>query len=461
MTAQQLLLIFLARWRIAVAAFFVTVLVGIVATFLIPRQYTATTALVVDVKVDPIAGALMPTVGTPVYMATQTEIIQSERNAIGAVKLMHLDQDAKFVEPWKEATNGSVAFENYMAALLLKRLKVSPTRGSNIITLEFSGNDPRFAKEAVNALAQSYIDLTIDLRVEPARQYAVWFDERLKVLRSNFEKAQARLSTFRRERGIVATDERVDQETQRLNELVAQLTAIEGQRVDATSRQKTSGTELSPDVLQNPIVQGLKSELARMESRLNEISANAGENHPMRIQLERQIEGLKDQLSMEMRRISGGTATASRTSQIREAELRGLIEKQKRAVLDLRTQRDEAGVLVKDVETAQRAYETVSQRMTQLNLESQTEQANVRVLSAAVEPVMPSRPDVARFMIASLVLGLIAAAGAVLGLEYLDRRIRVPSDLTIESIPLLGVLGSRGGLWSRFCRGMQIGPNNT
>lgn len=443
MTPQRFLLILLARWRAALAVFAVTLLAGVAITFLMPRQYTASTALVIDVKVDPIAGALMPTVGTPVYMATQTEIIQSERNAVGVVKLLHLDEDKKLVELWREATGGTVPFEHYMAGLLLKRLKLNPTRGSNVITLEFSANDPKFAMNVANAFAQSYIDLTIDMRVEPARQYAAWFDERLKSLRGNLEKAQARLSAYRRDRGIVATDERVDQEAQRLNALMAELTAIEGQRVDASSRQRTSGSELSPDVLQNPIVQGLKAELARLETRLNEISANAGENHPVRIQLERQIEGLKDQLSMEMRRISGGAATASRTSQLKEAELRALIERQKKHVLELRAQKDEAGVLVKDVETAQRAYETVSQRMTQLSLESQTEQANVRVLSPAVEPAEPSRPNIPRFIGASVVLALIAAAGIALGLEYLDRRIRVSADLLAANVPLLGVLAPR------------------
>ncbi len=450
MNFQRVLWVLAARWQAALAAFVVTLLAGVAATLLMPKQYTAKTALVIDVKVDPIAGALMPTVGTPVYMATQTEIIQSERNAIGVVKLLRLDEDKKLVEQWKEATDGNMPFENYMAGLLLKKLKINPTRGSNVITLEYSASDPKFAMNVANAFAQSYIDLTIDMRVEPARQYAVWFDERLKSLRANLEKAQARLSTFRKEKGIVATDERVDQEAARLNALMAELTAIEGQRVDASSRQRMSGSELSPDVLQNPIVQSLKAELARLETRLNEISANAGENHPTRIQLERQIEGLRDQLSMEMRRISGGAATASRTSQLKEAELRALIERQKKHVLELRAQRDEANVLVKDVETAQRAYETVAQRMTQLNLESQTEQANVRVLSPAVEPVQPSRPNVPRFIGASVVLALFAAIGIVLGLEYLDRRVRVASDLQSVNVPLLGVLApkeSSNGWW--------------
>lgn len=453
MTPQQFLLIILARRNFAAAVLVFTAMAGIAVTLLMPRSYTATTSLVVDVKVDPIAGMLMPTVGTPAYMATQIEIIQSERNAIGVVKLLNLDQNAKMVEQWKDATDGRVPFESYFAGLLSKGLKVSPARGSNIITLDFSARDPKFAMAVANAFAQSYIDLTIDMRVEPARQYAAWFDERLKALRTNLEKAQTKLSTYRREKGIIVSDERVDQEAQRLNSLMTELTAIQGQRVDSSSRQMTSGSELSPDVLQNPVVQGLKAELARAETKLSEISSNVGENHPARIQLERQIAGLKDQVSMEMRRISGGAATASRTSQLKEGELRALIERQKRQVLDLRAQRDDMGVLIKDFETAQRAYETVSQRMSQLNLESLSEQANVRVLSPAVEPVEPSRPKVPLFMLGSVLLGLVAGIAAALGSEFLDRRVRISADLGVENVPLLGVLGPRTGSSYRWRQG--------
>jgi uncharacterized protein involved in exopolysaccharide biosynthesis len=277
--------------------------------------------------------------------------------------------------------------------------------------------------------------------VDPARQYSAWFDERLKVLRANLEKAQAKLSAYQREKGIVASDERVDQETTRLNALEAQLAAIQGERVDTSSRQRSSGSELSPDVQQNPIIVSLKGELAKSEARLIETSGTMGKNHPVRMQLEGQIAGLKEQLEKEMRRISGGAATATRTTAMKETELRQLIEEQKKQVLALRETRDEITVLNKDVESAQRSYESVAQRMSQLSLEAQSEQANVRVLSPAIEPSEPSRPNIPRFLAASLVGGILVGILAALGLEFLDRRVRDKTDLAVDGVPVFGVIG--------------------
>jgi uncharacterized protein involved in exopolysaccharide biosynthesis len=260
-------------------------------------------------------------------------------------------------------------------------------------------------------------------------------------LRTDLEKAQAKLSGYQREKGIVASDERVDQEMQRLDSLTSQLATIQSEKVDYSSRQKSSGNELSPDVQQNSIVVSLKGEIAKAETKLSETSSTMGKNHPVRVQLEGQIAGLKEQLDKEMRRISGGAATATRTSALKEAELMQMIEEQKKQVLALRQTRDEIHVLNKDVEAAQRAYESVAQRMSQLSLEAQSEQTNVRVLSPAIEPSEPSRPNIPRFIAMSLAGGILMGILAALGIEYIDRRVRNIADMVIEGVPVFATVG--------------------
>jgi capsular polysaccharide biosynthesis protein len=91
--------------------------------------------------------------------------------------------------------------------------------------------------------------------------------------------------------------------------------------------------------------------------------------------------------------------------------------------------------------------------MSQLNLESQSEQANVHVLSPAIEPVTPSKPDIPRFILASLLGGVLAGIAAALGLEFLDRRVRVAADIAVENVPLLGILTPRRGIMDRWRHG--------
>jgi len=174
---------------------------------------------------------------------------------------------------------------------------------------------------------------------------------------------------------------------------------------------------------------------------LSEISSTVGKNHPQRQQLEAQIAGLKQQLNEEIRRVSGGIATASRVTSQKVEEARAAYEAQKKHVLNLRAERDQISVLVKEVEAAQHAYETVSQRMSQNTLESQSQQTNVSILSPAVEPTDASHPKILLNILASVLGGALLGIGVALGLELLDRRVRDRDDLAaLEGIPVLGIL---------------------
>lgn len=444
MTLQQFLQILRVRYKLALIVFVITAAIGTTVTLLLPKEYQATTSLVVDVKADPIAGMLMPSLGSPAYMTTQAEIIQSDRVATRAVQLLQLDRAPFAVARWREETEGRIPIENYWGDTLKRNLQVQPTRGSNIITLSYRAQDAKFTAAVVNAFAQAYIGVSIDLQVEPASQYAAWFDDRLKSLRAGMERAQAKLSAFQQEQGIVVSDARAEQEAQRLTAMVGQLASAQGEKVETVVRQRNTGTELSPDVQQNPIVLSLKGELARAETRMGELASTVGSNHPQRVQVQAQIDGIKGQIASEMQRISGGSATAARVSTQREAELKAMIEAQKKQVLALRENQDKLAVLQRDVESAQRSYDIVAQRMSQTTLESQSNQANVRVLSPAVEPLTPSGPKVPRNILMAVLGGALLAAGLAIGLEYLDRRVRGADDLvTPEAIPLLLVLRSR------------------
>jgi len=442
MNPKQFFLIVFAHRYIAATVFMVMLALGVVATFLTSKTYVASTDLLVSARTDPIAGTQTAQQGN--YIATQIAIIESERVAIGVVRKLNLKDSEKWTERWQSSTQGKVPFDSFAASFIRKGLEVVPPKGTNVIRLNFEGGDPKFVADAANAFASTYLELNVDLRVEPAKQYADWFDDRVKTLRQNVEEAQARLSAFQRKKGIVAgTDQRADQETQRLDQLTSQLVAVQGENIAMSSRQKMSGGELSPDVQASMAVQNIKSELARSEAKLSEVSLTLGPNHPQRQQLEGQVVVLRKQLDEEMRRVSGGTNTAQTTASMREAELRGVIAAQKGRVMALRQQQDEMSVLVQDVEAAKRTYDSVLQRSNQLNLEKQTDQADVTVLTQASEPTKPAKPNMVKYLGGSLLVALAAAFAAAFGLEMLDRRVRIVGDIKLADVPVLGVIEHR------------------
>lgn len=437
---RQILLILRLRWPLVLALFVLVMAVAFVVSLRMPKKFTAETSLLLDVRADPLVATLMPSIASREFLGTQVEIIQSERLAGRVAKMLGMTEGPAAVEQWRQATQGRVPIESYYGSILRNGLSVVPARNTNLIDIGFTGGDPRFVAAAANAFAKAYIEFSVELRIEPSRQYGTFFDERLKILRTQLEEAQRKLSNFQRERGIIAT-ERVDLESSRLATTMAQLAAAQAEMADTNSRQRNTGTETSPDVQSSAVVQGLKSELARAETRLQEISSIVGSNHPQRVQLEAQIASIKQQIASEMRRVSGVTATVNRATGQKIAELAAMAEAQKRTVLGLRAQLDEMALLQRDVETAQRAHDAVANRRSQVSLESQADQASARVLTPAVEPLGPSSPKIAKNMAAAAALGLVLAIAAALGWEMLDRRVRSAADLDfVEGVPVLGVV---------------------
>ena len=143
--------------------------------------------------------------------------------------------------------------------------------------------------------------------------------------------------------------------------------------------------------------------------------------------------------------VSGGAAVINRASSQKVAELRSMLEAQKKYVLSLRSDKDQASILVRDVETARRAYDAISQRATQVNLEAQNNKSPLRVLSVAVEPFEPSLKNVAKGVVLSLAAGFMLAFGVAFLLEFVNRRVRGTEDLSIlHGVPVIGVLRPAG-----------------
>lgn len=437
MTLGQLLVILRARW-LAIVLTIVAVVGGtVVVSLLMDKRYTGTAQVIVDVKSpDPIAGIILPAQLMPAYMATQVDIITSQKVALRVVDSLGIAENPLAVEQWREATDGVGSIRHYFADLLLKFLDARPGRDSSVVSISYSATDPSFAAAVANAFARAYIDTNIELRVEPARQSATWFDEQTKQLRASLDAAQNRLTEYQRTKGIVSADERLDVETAKLQELSSQLTQLTAVAVESSKRlalareaMARGGAGELPDVIANPLVVQLKADQARLEGKLKEQSAILGVNHPEILKIKQELEYNKAKLTQEMNNVAGSLAKPATVNAQREAEVRAALERQRAKVLQIKQARDELNVLQRDVENAQRAYDTITQRLNQTSLESQAVQANVLLLTPAEPPLEPSSPKVVLYAAIAAVVGAFLGLGAALLLELMQRRVRSLEDL--------------------------------
>lgn len=340
-----------------------------------PRLYKAATKVIVSFQDEnPFENSRLPAQLSSSYMATQLDIIRSNRVALSVVDELDIlnkpDFLTKILPP---GTNPSSATLDWVAAQLNQNRDVSLGRdNSRVVTISYVSADPEFAAEMANAFADAYMRVSLDLNQEPVRRNADWFDEQLKVLRQRLEDAEARLTTFQQENGIIALDERLDTETARLAELSKNLVAAQSDLYDVQSRK-------------------------------------LGTNHP---EYQRALE--------------------------RERSLGRSVERQKNRLLELKEQRDTLGALAREVANEQANYENTLQTSYQARLESQFNQTNIAVLSPAVAPGRPFSPNIALNMISAVFLGLFLALAIAVLIELMHRRIRTEDDVSeILGLPVL------------------------
>ena len=444
MNLRQFLMLLRARRRLILATLFSTVLLALGWSLVQGKSYTATASVLLNYKgVDPLTGLTMPGQLLPGYMATQIDIITSKNVALRVVDRLRLATNPVVIEQFHEATDGKGTVRDWLADLLLRKLDIKPARESSVVEVSFEGADPAFAAAVANAFAEEYQNASVLLKTEPMKKAASYFNAQTKQLRDNVETAQARLSTYQQEKGIVSLDNnRVDVELARLNDLSSQLVAAQSAAFEATSRERMAGAAVhSPDVADNPLIQNLRVTLAAGEAKLAEAASRYGSKHPQYQAALAEVGKMRTDLRAALATVSRSVGGNAQVLRQRENELRAALAAQKNRVLELNRSRDELGVLLKDLDSAQRAFDAASGRFFQTRIEAQAEQSDIAVLNPAVAPAEPSGPRVLLNTLVAILLGTVLGLGLALLLELLHRPVRSSGDLQeMLGIEVLGTI---------------------
>jgi len=448
MTFGQFLSILRARKWAALLVFALVVTTTVALSLLLPKQYDGSASVVIDVKPDPVSAMAFPSMALPSFMATQVDILTSDRVALKVIRDLKLTESPQIREQWQTEGEGKGTLEQWLIELLKKKLDVKPSRESNVIQITYRAEDPRFAAGLANAFAKAYIDTTLELRVDPAKQFSSFFVAQSKEARDALERAQGKLSAFQRDKGIINADERLDIENARLMELSSQLVQIQAVSSESGSRQaqaQGAQADRTQEVLNNPLISGLKADLTRSEARLQELNAKYGDKHPQVIEAKANIAELRSRIDAEVRRVSGGVGVTNTINKQREAQIKRELDAQRAKLLQLKAVRDQSQVLVREVENAQRAYDGVMARLNQTAMESQANQSYANLLTQAQPPAEHASPKLLLNTLLAVFLGVLLAVGVALLLELKDRRVRAPEDIiNALGLPVLGVLPKPG-----------------
>jgi succinoglycan biosynthesis transport protein ExoP len=439
--SQLIRILWVHRWMsLCILAWVLAV--AVMASVLLPKKYTGESAVVVDARgIDPLAqDGVMQSQQEANYVATQVDVIESHNVALKVVDRMKLTTDPEIVEKFQDKTGGVGSIRDFAADEILKSLTVKPSRDSDVIFVEFTSKSPQAAADITNAFSEGYIQASLELKVDPARRQAGWFDQQVNDLRTALETAQRKLSAYQAQHGVIGTDEtnnnKLDVETARLTEISNRFVDAQAAMYDAETRQRQMNeaaakglSDESVNVQQNPLLQNLKTELARSTANFAQVSQRYDHNHPQYISARAELEALRNKVAIEVGNANAAVEREARVARQNMADLQRTMDQQRKRILDLQHNQDEYAVLKRDEESARTAYDSSMQRGSETRLESRLKNTNTAILNYAFPPMKPSSPRLLLNLALGFILGSMLAVGASLTKERFDQRIHSRMDL--------------------------------
>ena len=421
MSLSQFSRILWARRWIIIVATLACLLAGIVAVLMLPKVYSATSRVMLDVsKPDLLTGEGVAAAFARSYVPSEAELIQDYRVAARAAENLGWDKSPEYRAAYEDykARSGRGAdaldFRHWLARQISGNISASQYQQTNVINISYTSGDPNDAAMMANAVRQAYVDETTSSKRNDATQAAAWLDRQMDQLRKQREAAQDRFVQYQRANGIVLLDKGSDTESAGLENLAKQAPNVGGSTT-------IGGAPINPNA----------NQIAALDAKIATESASLGPNHPIIQDLRRQRAAL----------VSAPVASAGRT--VSGPSLSSAISAASSRVLAKGDKIDEARRLQSDVTVLSDQYQTMSARAAQLRQRASAEDFSIMMMDPAVPPRGAESPKVGLILIGSFGFGLGLGILIALIVEFMRRRVRGVEDLTATSnVPVIGVISA-------------------
>ena len=267
-------------WKIV--AFTATcVLVTAIFTSRIQPVYEATTTVNVDFQVP--AGVVGQDSTTAyitdpdTFLATQIRLIQTDAVLRPVAEEFHL-----------LAQNGNSLPKNSngapIAPISLGPLEITRPTGTNLLLIGYRSTDPRQAADVANAIANSFLTHTYNIRIRSSASLSSFMAKELEELRAKMEKSNLALAQFEKDLDVIdPSEDKSNILSSRLMQLNQEYTSAQIDRVNkeaALETIKSGSVEAAQVSSQGGSLDKLSADLEAARQHLAMVKATFGPNHP-------------------------------------------------------------------------------------------------------------------------------------------------------------------------------------
>ncbi|EQB18025.1 GumC family protein [Novosphingobium lindaniclasticum] len=444
---------------------------GVVVTLLIAPRYSAGVRVLIEDQADQIIEGSELQKVTNVqdaerFLQTQLGIIQSRSLTESVVESGRLDRDPAFYEamgidmPTQEnvlKSGGSKKLDQLRkeAAIdaLLGNLTVALPPDSRIVSISVSSRSAGYSAKLAQLYGQRYIERNLNQKYDSSSYARRFLADQLDEARAKVTQSERDLNQYASAAGLIRVTSQGQDGNQesvlsvtnnslvQLNDASAKATA---DRIAAQDRWLTLAKAAPlaiPEVNANPAVSTLLAEKAKVEAALAEERTRHLDDFTTIKSKQAEIAEYDGRIGAIADSIKKSAYLEYQSALEREKSFAGQVDSLRGEALKEQDRGVQLAVLKRIADTNKTLYDTLLSRYNQLNATAGASSNNLTLIDKAEVPPKPYSPRLLVNIVASLVLGLVLAAAAVLLREIFDDAIRSPEDVERKlGMPLLGLI---------------------
>ncbi|MEQ9246364.1 MAG: Wzz/FepE/Etk N-terminal domain-containing protein [Nitratireductor sp.] len=450
------------KWpRILFAALVITGLVFAV-TYAVTPQYRAQTRLLIETRESIYTRPQGVNDGDrPILdgegVASQVELITSTEILTRVAEDYNLANRGEFagdggsllsglleMAGLKSASVEGTAEEKVLRAFR-ERLTVYRVENSRVIVIEFSSEDPKLAAEIPNAVADAYVAVQSDAKLQSNTSATQWLEPEIQDLRERVKEAEARVAEYRAQSDLLLGQNNTVLATQQLAELSSELSRTRANRSAATAQaasvrsalQSGVSVETLPEVMASPLIQRLRERQVELNAQIADLSTTLLGNHPRIRALRSQLADLDAQIRSEANKVLASFEAEAATAERREEELTAELNRLKSASALAEEEQVELRALEREAAAQRELLESYLTRYREAASRSDRNYlpADVRIFSRAITPSEPYFPKILPITVAAFVASLLVMAVMTLLQELFSGRAMRPTAGVPAPVP--------------------------
>ena len=444
------LLMFRERIWYLIVVFFIIFSGSILYSFNKTKVYTAV-AMVQLLRDDPSALATTEVEPNQIRSAedlnTQLSVLKSSTIIKGVEKRLQGEELQRFMAPYADAFSLSGALTPL--EVLGKHRKVTPQRMSLMIGVKYTHPDRVIAARVANLFADEFINYNLTLNIDGSMKAVEDLRIRADQQQERVEELELELAEYREKNNAVSLDNQEDiasVQLARLNEiklnnkndydnLDTRWNLIESYR-----RARKNLWELS-FIAEQVRVAKLLEQITSTKISISSQAKRYRSKHPVMIELLQTLQESEIELAAAVQnsvdKIDAAYAEAKTNFELASQRL----AEKEHELIQLSKTRVEYSSLERELSVQQGFLQALISRLTEEKALVSLKNPNARVIDEAVPPIKHSSPHIPMNLAAGFLGGLVAGAGFVLLVAYLDDRVKSAFDIEgTVGLPLLGVV---------------------